>query len=144
MRTKLVFFGNMRDSIEGTKRAFTGGIVMILLNVIWYTLMKSFYEKRGVDMKNGKRILGVFIALSVILSVVSLQLPEKLSEVLLFSAGVGFCMYLFANVMIMTVKKDWDLSMIMVDTFFGTVSSVITATFIYYVFWNVEGEYSGE
>ena len=139
METKLVYFGTTYESQQGTIRGTIAIILLIILNLVWLSLTKKMYKKY-FDVKEVSKlnmIIGYSLALFVLGSALSIQNePKSLKVSVVFGALVGFVVYGFANGVYLAVNKDYDLSIVVIDTIWGVVSSAIITAVLYYIFWN--------
>lgn len=139
METKLVYFGTTYESQQGTIRGTISIILLIILNLVWLSLTKKMYKKY-FDVKEVSKlnmIIGYSLALFVLGSALSIQNePKSLKVSVVFGALVGFVVYGFANGVYLAVNKDYDLSIVVIDTIWGVVSSAIITAVLYYIFWN--------
>ena len=91
MRTELVFFGNARDSIEGTKRGLIAFVTLMVLDTIWFktaTTTHSVVSRKKVNM-----LSMVFVWL-LLCSAIGVQTdPKDYKESIMYGALVGFAVY---------------------------------------------------
>ena len=127
MKTELVFFDNVEESVEGTKRGFIAFLTLILLNAFW------FHMKNYGDLDPPK--INIFSSLFVLLllcSAIAVQKsPDSMTEAMTYGALVGFVVYGVYN------SKNSDhkpLKLSILHTFWGcfTCSVASLMVFVFY------------
>lgn len=134
MKTELIFFDTFENGLEGTKRGLIAFISLIILDFIWFKLSKNLYKKTSLVSDN----LNIYSALIVYLllcSAIAVQLPKSLTEAVVYGALVGFVIYGVFNFTLNSINKQWNLSISIMDTAWGTFNCAIAALIIYLIYW---------
>ena len=127
MKTELIFFDTIQNSIKGTEKGLIAFISLIIFNYIWFSITKKNIYKSI----NKKPNIFCFILVNLILcSAIAVQLPKNYKEALVYGLLVGFVVYSIFNLISYSIF-DWSFSTAVIDTIFNTINCGIAASLIY-------------
>ena len=130
MKTELVFFDSIHESMKGTTRGLVAFISLIVFDFIWFSLSYKFIYKTITKKPN---IYAAILVYLVICSAISVQLPKNYSEALVYGLLVGFVIYSVFNLTSYAIFNNWPLSTAIVDTIMGSINCGIAASFVYLI-----------
>jgi uncharacterized membrane protein len=131
MKTELIFFDKFENSIQGTQRGLIAFISLIILDFIWFSLMKSKYYTT-------KKPINIFSALLVYLilcSALGVQLPKNYSQALVYSLLIGFVIYGVFNLTNYSILNEWKLDIVIYDILWGMFNCAVAGSLIYLIYW---------
>ena len=136
MYTTLVMSETVTTSWWGTARASDAFVVLLAASALWYkVLLKEYYAGYYTPARlTFPRAIAGILAFGLIASALAVQLPDRVSEAVLYSALVGVTIYGTANLMLLSQSGKWGWGPTMVDMLFGTVVCVAASMAIYLVF----------
>jgi len=131
MRTQLVFFDSIDESIQGTLRGLIIIISLIIFDLIWFYFTNKYYPTT-------KKInyFTSFLVYLILCSALAVQEPKNLSEALLYSALVGFVTYGIFNLTNFSIFSDWNIGITLMDTIWGIINCTIAGCILYLIYWN--------
>lgn len=132
MKTQLIFFDTIENSMEGTKRGLIAFISLIIFDLIWFSISSKTIYKSSVT----KKPINIYVAIIVYLvmcSAIAVQLPESFIEALIYGLLVGFVIYSVFNFTSYAIFNNWPLSVAIIDTIAGTINCGIAASLIYLI-----------
>jgi uncharacterized membrane protein len=131
MKTELIFFDKFENSIKGTQRGLIAYISLIVLDYIWFSLMKSkyYYNKKPIN------IFSVLIVYTIICSALGVQLPKNYGEALVYSLLVGFVVYSVFNLTNYSILNEWKLDIVIYDILWGMFNCAVAGSLIYLIYW---------
>jgi uncharacterized membrane protein len=116
MNTKLIFFGNYRDTIEGTKRGAIAFITLILLDNIRFKIMdySKVVTKKPVNITSA-----LFVWLLLCSAIAVQQDPTSYREAVIYGMLVGLVVYGVYNGTNYSILKGWTPKVAILDTLWG-------------------------
>ena len=130
MKTELIFFDSIHESMKGTTRGLIAFISLIVFDFIWFSLSSKFIYKMITKKPN---IYAAILLYLVICSAIAVQLPKSYLEALVYGLLVGFVIYSVFNLTSYAIFNNWPLSTAIVDTIMGSINCGIAASFIYFI-----------
>jgi uncharacterized membrane protein len=131
MKTKLIYFDTFENSKKGTLRGLIAIITLIICDLIWFQILN--YKKEGGVTKKFNYI-SAFISWLLICSAISVQLPNKYKEALVYGILVGLVVYGVFNSTNYAINKDWSLKLSLLDTIWGMIVCGIASSIVYLIF----------
>ena len=132
MRTELIFFDSIENSMKGTTRGLIAFISLILFDFIWFSLSSKTVYKSVTKKPN---IYAAILVYLVICSAIAVQLPKTFNEALVYGLLVGFVIYSVFNLTSYAIFNSWSLSTAIIDTIAGTINCGIAAVMIYLIYF---------
>jgi uncharacterized membrane protein len=131
MKTELIFFDSIENSMKGTVRGLIAFISLIIFDFIWFSLSsKTVYKS---ITKKPINIYATILVYLVICSAIGVQLPKTYSEALVYGLLVGFVIYSVFNLTNYAIFNNWSLSTAIIDTIMGTINCGIAASLVYFI-----------
>ena len=127
MKTELIFFDSLDESIKGTLRGFIAFISLIIFDLIWFSVSSKTVYKTITKKPN--IIAAIFVYL-ILCSAIAVQLPKSYNEALVYGLLVGFVTYSVFNITSFAIF-NWPLSTAIIDTIMGTINCGIASSLIY-------------
>lgn len=127
MKTELIFFDSLDESIKGTLRGFIAFISLIIFDLIWFSISSKTVYKTITKKPN--IIAAIFVYL-ILCSAIAVQLPKSYNEALVYGLLVGFVTYSVFNITSFAIF-NWPLSTAIIDTIMGTINCGIASSLIY-------------
>lgn len=131
MKTELIFFDTYENGLKGTKRGLIAFISLIILDLIWFSLMKKYYP---VTRSNINIYSAIFVWL-LLCSAIAVQIPKNISEAIVYGLLVGLVVYGIYNFTNLAILKEWNIKIAIIDTIWGTINCGIAALLIYLIYW---------
>ena len=131
MRTELIFFDTIQESIKGTMRGFIAITTLILCDTLWFQILD--YKKEGGVTKE-LNIISALISWLLICSAISVQLPKSYNEAVVYGMLCGLVIYGVFNSTNYAINKDWSLKLSLLDTMWGIIVCGIASSVVYFVF----------
>lgn len=129
MKTELIFFDSIENSMKGTKRGLIAFISLIIFDYIWFSLSsKTVYKS---ITKKPINIYAALLVYLVICSAIGVQLPKSYKEALVYGLLVGFVIYSVFNLTNYAIFNNWSLSTAIIDTIMGMINCGIAASLVY-------------
>ena len=139
MKTELVFFGSYKESLKGTVKGATAIILLILLDLIWFSFTKGIYKKSIENITKEpfktRTYLGLIVYL-FIASAIAVQLPKTAKEAFIYGLLLGLVIYMVFNLTNMIIFLKWPLKITIIDTLWGMILCGTTLLILYYIFEN--------
>jgi uncharacterized membrane protein len=132
MKTELIFFDSIENSMKGTTRGLIAFISLILFDFIWFSLSSKTVYKSVTKKPN---IYAAILVYLVICSAIAVQLPKTFNEALVYGLLVGFVIYSVFNLTSYAIFNNWPLSTAIIDTIAGTINCGIAAVMIYLIYF---------
>tara|TARA_A100001015_G_C14946516_1_gene694894 strand:+ start:326 stop:730 length:405 start_codon:yes stop_codon:yes gene_type:complete len=132
MKTELIFFDSIENSMKGTTRGLIAFISLILFDFIWFSLSSKTVYKSVTKKPN---IYAAILVYLVICSAIAVQLPKTFNEALVYGLLVGFVIYSVFNLTSYAIFNNWSLSTAIIDTIAGTINCGIAAVMIYLIYF---------
>ena len=132
MKTELIFFDSIENSMKGTTRGLIAFISLILFDFIWFSLSSKTVYKSVTKKPN---IYAAILVYLVICSAIAVQLPKTFNEALVYGLLVGFVIYSVFNLTSYAIFNSWSLSTAIIDTIAGTINCGIAAVMIYLIYF---------
>ena len=129
MKTELIFFDSIENSMKGTKRGLIAFISLIIFDYIWFS-----FSSKTVYKSITKKPINIYAALLVYLvicSAIGVQLPKSYKEALVYGLLVGFVIYSVFNLTNYAIFNNWSLSTAIIDTIMGMINCGIAASLVY-------------
>ena len=127
MKTELIFFDSLDESIKGTLRGFIAFISLIIFDLIWFSISSKTVYKTITKKPN--IVAAIFVYL-ILCSAIAVQLPKSYNEALVYGLLVGFVTYSVFNITSFAIF-NWPLSTAIIDTIMGTINCGIASSLIY-------------
>lgn len=131
MRTELIFFDSIDESMKGTTRGLIAFISLIVFDFIWFSISKNNVYKSVTKKPN---IYASILVYLIICSAIGVQLPKSYKEALVYGLLVGFVIYSVFNLTSYAIF-DWPLNTAILDTIMGTINCGIAASLIYLIYY---------
>lgn len=137
MFTQLIFSETVRNALKGTLRAVISVSFMIVIGIVWYMFIaRKFYEKYMTYPKPSFRsIFPLILAVGLIASAISVQLPKSLGEAVIYGSLVGLVTYSVLNLVVLSVYKRWSWITALVDVIYGIIVTGLASLFLYFIFF---------
>ena len=132
MKTELIFFDSIENSMKGTTRGLIAFISLILFDFIWFSLSSKTVYKSVTKKPN---IYAAILVYLVICSAIAVQLPKTFNEALVYGLLVGFVIYSVFNLTSYAIFNNWPLLTAIIDTIAGTINCGIAAVMIYLIYF---------
>ena len=132
MKTELIFFDSIENSMKGTTRGLIAFISLILFDFIWFSLSSKTVYKSVTKKPN---IYAAILVYLIICSAIAVQLPKTFNEALVYGLLVGFVIYSVFNLTSYAIFNNWSLSTAIIDTIAGTINCGIAAVMIYLIYF---------
>ena len=132
MKTELIFFDSIENSMKGTTRGLIAFISLIVFDFIWFSLSSKTVYKSVTKKPN---IYAAILVYLVICSAIAVQLPKTFNEALVYGLLVGFVIYSVFNLTSYAIFNNWSLSTAIIDTIAGTINCGIAAVMIYLIYF---------
>lgn len=132
MKTELIFFDSIENSMKGTTRGLIAFISLIVFDFIWFSLSSKTVYKSVTKKPN---IYAAILVYLVICSAIAVQLPKTFNEALVYGLLVGFVIYSVFNLTSYAIFNNWSLSTAIIDTISGTINCGIAAVMIYLIYF---------
>lgn len=131
MKTELIFFDTFQNGLQGTMRGLIAFISLIILDAIWFSIMKNKYytTKSPINIYSA---IGVWL---ILCSALAVQLPKSFNEALIYSLLVGFVTYGVFNLTSYAIFKEWKLEVAIIDTLWGMFNCAVAGSLIYLIYW---------
>ena len=129
MKTELIFFDSIENSMKGTKRGLIAFISLIIFDYIWFS-----FSSKTVYKSITKKPINIYAALLVYLvicSAIGVQLPKSYKEALVYGLLVGFAIYSVFNLTNYAIFNNWPLGTAVIDTIMGMINCGIAASLVY-------------
>ena len=129
MKTELIFFDSIENSMKGTKRGLIAFISLIIFDYIWFS-----FSSKTVYKSITKKPINIYAALLVYLvicSAIGVQLPKSYKEALVYGLLVGFAIYSVFNLTNYAIFNNWSLGTTIIDTIMGMINCGIAASLVY-------------
>lgn len=131
MKTELVFFDSIKESMKGTTRGLIAFISLIIFDFIYISISyKTIYK----TVTKNPNIYAAILVYLILCSAIAVQLPKNYYEALVYGLLVGFVVYSIFNLTSYSIF-NWPLSTAIVDTLFGTINCGIAASLIYLIYF---------
>jgi uncharacterized membrane protein len=128
MRTQLVFFGNARDSIEGTKRGLIAFTTLMVLDAIRFKTA----DYGSVISRKKVNIYSVIFVWLLLCSAIGVQTnPKDYKESMTYGALVGFVVYGVHNGINYAIMDNYPINIAIMDTAWGTFACAVAALAVY-------------
>lgn len=131
MKTELIFFDKFENSVKGTQRGLIAFISLIVLDFIWFSLMKSKYY----TTKKPVNIFSALLVYLILCSALGVQLPKNYGEALVYSLLVGFVVYGVFNLTNYSILNEWKLDLVIYDILWGMFNCAVAGSLIYLIYW---------
>lgn len=131
MRTELIFFDSIHESMKGTTRGLIAFISLIIFDFIWFSVSSKTVYKTVTKTPN---IYAAILVYLVLCSAIAVQLPKSYSEALVYGLLVGFVVYSVFNLTSFAIF-NWSLGTAIIDTIMGTINCGIAASLIYLIYF---------
>ncbi len=131
MKTELVFFDSINESIKGTTRGLIAFISLIIFDFMWFSISSKTIYKTVTKKPN---IYAAILVYLILCSAIAVQLPKNYYEALVYGLLVGFVVYSVFNLTSYSIF-NWPLSTAIIDTFIGTINCGIAASLIYLIYF---------
>jgi uncharacterized membrane protein len=131
MKTELVFFDSINESMKGTTRGLIAFISLIIFDFIWFSISSKTIYKTVIKKPN---IYAAILVYLVLCSAIAVQLPKNYYEALVYGLLVGFVVYSVFNLTSYSIF-NWPLSTAIIDTFVGIINCGIAASLIYLIYF---------
>lgn len=132
MKTELIFFDSVKNSINGTIRGLIAFITLIIFDIIRFSATKTY----------PKNIFAMLLVYLIICSAIGVQLPKTYKETFVYSMLVGFVIYSVLNLYNLgfnnKVIPDNTNSIIIntiINIILGTLSCILASSFIYIIYF---------
>ena len=132
MKTELIFFDSINNSMEGTKRGLIAFISLIVFDFIWFSISKNTVYKNVTKKPN---IYAAIVVYLIMCSAIAVQLPKSYKEALVYSLLVGFVIYGIFNLTSYSIFNNWSLKTGLIDTIMGMLNCAIAGSLIYLIIW---------
>lgn len=129
MKTELIFFDSIENSMKGTKRGLIAFISLIIFDYVWFSLSSGTVYKSIT--KKPINIYAALLVYLVICSAIGVQLPKSYKEALVYGLLVGFVIYSVFNLTNYAIFNNWSLSTAIIDTIMGMINCGIAASLVY-------------
>lgn len=129
MKTELIFFDSIKESMKGTTRGLIAFISLIIFDFIWFSLSSKTVYK---IVKKKPNIYTTILVYLILCSAIAVQLPKNYNEALVYGLLVGFVIYSVFNLTSYSIF-NWPLSTAIIDTIIGTINCGIASSFIYLI-----------
>lgn len=131
MKTELVFFDSINESMKGTTRGLIAFISLIIFDFMWFSISSKTIYKTVTKKPN---IFAAILVYLVLCSAIAVQLPKNYYEALVYGLLVGFVVYSVFNLTSYSIF-NWPLSTAIIDTFVGIINCGIAASLIYLIYF---------
>jgi len=145
MRSKIVFFSNNDDSLEGTKRGFITFIVIAILETLYvFTALKLKFYKfdfkyNKQNLKNCKvlaKILpSIFIIWLLLCSALSVLEPNCYPQQAMYSSLVGLVVYGVFSYTAYIFINGYSFNNLLIDIIVGTFICWAAGSLLYLTYW---------
>lgn len=132
MKTELIFFDSINNSMEGTKRGLIAFISLIVFDFIWFSISKNTVYKNVTKKPN---IYAAIVVYLIMCSAIAVQLPKSYKEALVYSLLVGFVIYGIFNLTSYSIFNNWSFKTGLIDTIMGMLNCGIAGSLIYLIIW---------
>ena len=131
MKTKLIFFGNQQDSLEGTKRGAIAFLTLIILDNIWFKIM----DYSDVVTKKPINIKSALLVWLLLCSAIGVQdRPTSYREAGIYGMLVGLVTYGVYNGTNYAILKNWTPKVAILDTLWGMFVCSMASLSVYYFY----------
>lgn len=131
MKTELIFFDSVNESMKGTTRGLIAFISLIVFDFIWFSLSSKTVYKTVTKTPN---IYAAILVYLILCSAIAVQLPNNYNEALVYGLLVGLVIYSIFNLTSFSIF-NWPLSTAIVDTIVGTISCGVASSLIYLIYF---------
>lgn len=131
MKTELIFFDSVNESMKGTTRGLIAFISLIVFDFIWFSLSSKTVYKTITKTPN---IYAAILVYLILCSAIAVQLPNNYNEALVYGLLVGLVIYSVFNLTSFSIF-NWPLSTAIVDTIVGTISCGVASSLIYLIYF---------
>ena len=131
MKTELVFFDSINESMKGTTRGLIAFISLIIFDFIYISISYKTIYKTVTKKPN---IYAAILVYLILCSAIAVQLPKNYYEALVYGLLVGFVVFSIFNLTSYSIF-NWPFSTAIVDTLFGTINCGIAASLIYLIYF---------
>ena len=132
MKTELIFFDSIENSMKGTTRGLIAFVSLIVFDLIWFSFSRDSVYKSIT--KSPPNIYAAILVYLIICSAIGVQLPKSYSEALVYGILVGLCIYGVFNLTSYAIFDNWSLSTAIIDTIAGTINCAIAASLVYFIY----------
>lgn len=138
MKTQLIFFDNINNSIKGIYRGFIAFICLIVFDTIRFSIINNKNKNNDNNIFIPHNIYSMLLVYLILCSAIAVQLPLKYNEALIYGLLVGFVIYSILNLYNLgfnnniVPKENTSKSLnIIINIILGTISCGIASSFIY-------------
>ena len=132
MKTELIFFDSIENSMKGTTRGLIAFVSLIVFDLIWFSFSRNSVYKSIT--KSPPNIYAAILVYLIICSAIGVQLPKSYSEALVYGILVGLCIYGVFNLTSYAIFDNWSLSTAIIDTIAGTINCAIATSLVYFIY----------
>lgn len=132
MKTELIFFDSVENSMKGTRRGLIAFVSLIIFDFIWFSISSD--KIYNTITKKPINIYASILVYLIICSAIGVQLPKSYTEALVYGLLVGFVIYSVFNLTTFAIFKEWPLRTAIIDTIMGTINCGIAASMVYLIY----------
>lgn len=133
MKSQIVFFDNIQNSIRGTTRGFIVLIFFLIFSSIWYLLLMRKIYSNHIDNTNlSNKIIGLIFISLFIISAIGVHNPNTPKKALFYAGLVGLVVYGCWNSVLLITLDKWNIKIFLIDTIWGILSTSLLGLILYY------------
>ena len=131
MKTELVFFGTINESIEGLKKGFIAFVTLLTLDLIWFQMMdySSIITKKPIN-----KISALFVWILLCSAIGVQHNPQNIKISATYGALIGFVVYGVYNGTNYAINLNYPLSIAIIDTLWGIFVCCMASMSVYYFY----------
>jgi uncharacterized membrane protein YagU involved in acid resistance len=134
MKSKVVFFDSLQNSLNGTYRSFIMLPFLAAVYIGWSIVVPwSPMNQSNDEITTGRKVLAFFVLAAVVLPAIATHHPDTIKKAAVYGALIGLVVHSVVTCALLMSDPAWDIPHALTDIVFGIVAVSCSATLLYLI-----------